>query len=477
MMIGVVLLLPMVLGLLSMMAKNKFVNRIALIGTAALYIIVAAARWMNIEWLWLPMWLSAYFQFDAIGLYFFSVMAIVYSSVAAYSLFYFQEHTLSAKQEAVYTIEVLFFVVAMSGVILSTHLALLWVFVEATTLASALLIYFEKKKSSLEAAWKYVFICSIGIALAFVGIIVLSIGSRNIHSLFFEDLYARASEINPFWLKVSFAFIFVGLGTKIGIAPIHAWLPDAHSEAPSPVSALLSGTLLNSAFLGLLRVQEIFVHARLDDFSNFLFLITGFLSLMVSAVFMLRLRNYKRMLAYSSIENMGILFIGAALGKYGFFAVLLQTLSHSLSKASLFMTSGNILYLYKSKRIEDVSGLLKTDPRTGWLWIVSMLAIIGLPPFPAFISKFLIIQAFWFSGMSWLAIPFFLFLIVITFGMGTTVFKMAFGEAQKDCATNQTLMMYAYVPQFVLLLILFILGTNMPQHVLDILNSTAGFFQ
>jgi hydrogenase-4 component F len=198
---------------------------------------------------------------------------------------------------------------------------------------------------------------------------------------------------------------------------------------------------------------------------------------MVSAVFMLRLRNYKRMLAYSSIENMGILFIGAALGKYGFFAVLLQTLSHSLSKASLFMTSGNILYLYKSKRIEDVSGLLKTDPRTGWLWIVSMLAIIGLPPFPAFISKFLIIQAFWFSGMSWLAIPFFLFLIVITFGMGTTVFKMAFGEAQKDCATNQTLMMYAYVPQFVLLLILFILGTNMPQHVLDILNSTAGFFQ
>jgi hydrogenase-4 component F len=477
MMIGVVLLLPIVLGLLSMMAKNKFVNRIALIGTAVLYIIVAAARWMNIEWLWLPMWLSAYFQFDAIGLYFFSIMTIVYSSVAAYSIFYFKEHTLSAKQEAVYTIEVLFFVVAMNGVILSTHLALLWVFVEATTLTSALLIYFEKKKSSLEAAWKYVFICSIGIALAFVGIIVLSIGSRNIHSLFFEDLYARASEINPFWLKVSFAFIFVGLGTKIGVAPIHAWLPDAHSEAPSPVSALLSGTLLNSAFLGLLRVQGIFVHARLDDFSNFLFLITGFLSLMVSAVFMLRLRNYKRMLAYSSIENMGILFIGVALGKYGFFAVLLHTLSHSLSKASLFMTSGNILYLYKSKRIEDVSGLLKTDPRTGWLWIVSMLAIIGLPPFPAFISKFLIIQAFWFSGMSWLAIPFFLFLVVITFGMGTTVFKMAFGEAQKDRATNQKLMMYAYVPQFVLLLILFILGTNMPQQVLDFLNGTAGFFQ
>jgi hydrogenase-4 component F len=477
MMIGMALLLPIVLGILSALIKNKFVNRVALAGTAILYIVVAAARWMNIEWFVLPSWFSAFFQFDTIGLYFFSVMAIVFCSVAAYSIFYFKEHELSAKQESVYTIEILFFVVAMSGVILSTHLALLWVFVEATTLTSALLIYFEKRKSSLEAAWKYVFICSIGIALAFVGIIVLSMGSRHIDSLFFKDLYARASEIHPFWLKISFAFIFVGLGTKIGVAPIHAWLPDAHSEAPSPVSALLSGTLLNSAFLGLLRVQEIFIRAKLDDFSNFLFFVTGFLSLMVSSVFMLRLRNYKRMLAYSSIENMGILFIGVALGKYGCFAVLLHTLSHSLSKASLFMTSGNILHLYKSKKIEDVTGLLKTDPRTGWLWIVSMIAIIGLPPFPSFISKFLIVQAFWFSGMFCLAVPFFLFLVVITFGMGSTVFKMAHGEVRNNITMNQKLTAYAYVPQFVLLIILFILGTTMPQYVLNIFYGTAGLFQ
>ncbi len=477
MMIGVVLLLPIALGLLSVLTKNKIVNRIALIGSAVVYVVVAAARWMNVEWDWLPAWLLTYFQFDTIGLYFFSVMAIVYGSVAAYSIFYFKEHNLSGKQESIYVIEILFFIVAMTGVILSTHLALLWVFVEATTLISALLIYFEKKKSSLEAAWKYVFICSIGIALAFVGIIILSIGSRHIDSLFFKDLYARASEINPFWLKASFAFIFVGLGTKIGVAPIHAWLPDAHSEAPSPVSALLSGALLNSAFLGLLRVQGIFIHAGLDGFSNFLFLITGFLSLMVSAVFMLRLKNYKRMLAYSSIENMGFLFIGVSLGKYGFFAVLLHTLSHSLSKASLFMTSGNILHLYKTKKIDEVNGLLKTDPRTGWLWITATLAIIGFPPFPAFISKFLIIQAFWLNGMYWLAAPLFLFLLVITFGMGGAVFKMSFGEAQESTTINQKIMMHAYAPQFVLLLILIVLGTNMPKQVLNFLNGTAGFFQ
>ncbi len=150
--------------------------------------------------------------------------------------------------------------------------------------------------------------------------------------------------INPFWLKVSFAFIFVGFGTKIGIAPIHAWLPDAHSEAPSPVSALLSGTLLNSAFLGLLRIQEIFIRSNQQDFSNFFFILTGFLSLLVSSVFMLRIKNYKRMLAYSSIENMGY-YLGIGLGTAGIFAALLHTLAHSLSKASLFLTSGNILSL------------------------------------------------------------------------------------------------------------------------------------
>ncbi|RPI04169.1 MAG: hypothetical protein EHM64_10855 [Ignavibacteriae bacterium] len=459
-----------------MFAKNKVVNRIALVGSAAAYVLIAALKWMHVEWTLPPATLLLYFQFDTIGLYFFSIMAVVFSSSAVYGVFYFKIHELSAKQEAVYILEMLLFVVSMSGVILATHLALLWVFIEASTLTSALLIYFEKKKSSLEAAWKYVFICSIGIALAFVGIIVLSIGSRHIDSLFFKDLYARASDINPFWLKVSFAFIFVGLGTKIGIAPIHAWLPDAHSEAPSPVSALLSGALLNSAFLGLLRVHEIFLHARLEYFSNFLFLITGFLSLMVSAVFMLRLKNYKRMLAYSSIENMGILFIGIALGPSGIYAAMLHTLAHSLSKASLFLTSGNILHLYKSKRIEDVSGLLKTDPRTGWLWIISMLAIIGFPPFPVFITKFLIVKAFWLNGMFWLAIPFFVFIVVIMYGMGGTVFKMTFSESQTPQEGTRRLTAWAYAPQIVLLLMLCLIGINMPKQVMELLNGAVRFF-
>ena len=475
-MISIVLILPVLLGIISLLAVNKIVNRISLLGSAAIYIIVSVLQWQGFVWRILPDWLIVYFNFDPIGLYFFFVMTLVFAGSAAYSIFYFKEHNLTAKQESVYVAEVLFFVVAMTGVILATHLALLWVFIEATTLTSALLIYFEKKKSSLEATWKYVYICSIGIALAFVGIILLSVGSKTFGSLFFNDLYAHALEINPFWLKISFAFIFIGFGTKIGIAPIHAWLPDAHSEAPSPVSALLSGTLLNSALLGLFRVQEIFIRANSEYFSNFVFLLAGFLSLMVSAVFMLRIKNYKRMLAYSSIENMGILFIGVTLGKVGIFAVMLHTLAHSLSKSSLFLTSGNILSIYKSKKIENVKGLLQKDSRTGWLWILSALSILGMPPFPIFLSKFLIIKALWLNGLAWLAIPFFLLLVVITFGMGNTIFKMSYGELPEEDASQIKYSYWSYVPQIVMLLILFIIGTNMPQQVLAFINNAAGFF-
>jgi hydrogenase-4 component F len=197
---------------------------------------------------------------------------------------------------------------------------------------------------------------------------------------------------------------------------------------------------------------------------------------MVSAVFMLRLKNYKRMLAYSSIENMGILFIGITLGPTGVFAAMLHTLAHSFSKTSLFLTSGNILYLFRSKKIEDVRGLLKTDPKTGWIWIISMLLITGIPPSPAFISKFFIIEAFWLNGMSWLSAIFFLFLVIISYGMFSAVFHMSFGERLKE-SSDQKLSFFAYLPQFILLILLVTLGISIPSEVLGILNNAAGFLK
>lgn len=472
----VLLTVPLALGALAFLIRRRWANRAALLGTAALLLATVIAWAAGADRGGSAGWLSEYLAADAAGLVFLAIMALVFAGAAVYSLFYFRERGLTSRQEAVFTAEMLMFVAAMTGVILSRHLALLWVFVEATTLTSALLIYFERRKSSLEAAWKYIFICSVGIALAFVGIIVLSIGSQSIGSLFFADLGRRASEINPFWLKMAFAFILVGFGTKIGVAPLHAWLPDAHSEAPSPVSALLSGALLNSTFLGLLRVREIMVRAQAQDFSDFLLLVTGFLSLLISAAFLLQTANYKRMLAYSSIENMGLLFIGTTLGPAGLYAALLHSAAHSLAKASLFLTSGNILSLYASKRIEDVRGLLRRDPRTGWLWIVSFLAVAGFPPFPAFLSKFLLIRAFFAAGRGWLAAPFLLLIVVIVFGLGGAVFRMSFGDPPAS-APGLRPDVLALAPQMLLLALLLSIGLSIPGAVQTLLRTAAGFFQ
>jgi len=473
-MITILLFLPVLLGVVVLLSSKREITRIALLLVPAVYLIIVICIWSGINWIILPGWLNIYFSFDPIGIYFLAVMTVVFSASSIYSLFYFKEHNVSPQKEAAYTVTNFLFAASMAGVILSTHLALMWVFVEATTLSSALLIYFERKKSSLEAAWKYIYICSIGISLAFVGIIFLSIGSKPVGSLFFSDLYKHASQINPFWLLISFVFVFVGFGTKVGVAPIHAWLPDAHSEAPSPISAMLSGTLLNTAFLGLIRYQEIMVSAHQEYFSNSLFLITGFLSLLISAVFMLQVKNYKRMLAYSSIENMGILFIGIALGKLGIFAAMILLVAHSFSKTSLFLTSGNILHLYKTKKIENVNGLLKKDSLTGWLWIISLLSISGMPPFPSFIAKFLIIKAMFTMNLGWLAVPFFILLAVIIYGMGGSVFKMSFGESNFD-GTNSKLNFSAYAGQIIILVLLLIIGTNIPDMILNIIKNAAGF--
>lgn len=463
------LILPIVLAAAVFLRPRLWAARAALLTTAAFYCAAVGVVWAGGGEP--PGQLSRFFQLDAAGLWFLTILAVVFAASAAYALFFFKAIGATPKQEAFYTAAMLPFVSAMAGVILARHLALLWVFVEATTLTSALLIYFERKKSSLEAAWKYVFICSVGIALAFVGIILLSMGSAAIGTLYFDDLARHAAQINPFWLKMAFAFILIGFGTKMGLAPIHAWLPDAHSEAPSPVSALLSGALLNTAFLGLFRVHGIMAAAGLAPFADALLLGAGFLSLFIAAVFLRRVINYKRMLAYSSIENMGILAIGTALGPLGLTAALLHAAAHSLAKAALFLASGNILHLYGTKKAAEVRGLIRRDPLSGWTWMLSLLAILGMPPFPAFLSKFLLVAAFFQASKGWLAAPFLLLTAVVLFGMGKAGFGMAFGESPSPPERLSTL---AYVPPAALLVLLLCIGVNVPGRIMALIHLAAG---
>lgn len=476
-MINTILIFPIIACLLVLIIKNKtfntwMVNLYAILHSVITVLLVSGHG----DKTGIP-----YFAIDNTNMIFLIVLSLVFLMVAIYNTGYVKNLDVPARRISHYSFMILVFVLSMTGTILSTDLGVAWVLIEATTLSSAYLIYFNKTKHSIEAAWKYVFICSIGIALAFVGIILLNVSSGAVNSLNFAQLYEHASQFDLVWLKLAFVFMLFGFGAKMGLAPIHFWLPDAHSEAPSPISALLSAALLNSAFLVIVRVLKIMEIANCTDYARLMLFVMGFLSLFVTTVFVYHIKNYKRMLAYSSIENMGILAIGMALGPVAYYAVVLHLIGHSLAKASFFLTSGNILELFDSKRIKSVSGIVNADSKTGWLWIASFLAICAFPTSVLFISEFLVIKAMILQKHYVLCVLFVLLLTIILFGIGRVVIKMTFGELSEDKAklveeNKKKVSLWMYIPQVIMLVIVFVMGVYIPCYLNDIIKLAISTF-
>ncbi len=476
-MINSILIFPILACVLVLLIKNKTFNTWMVNLYAVLHFVVTALLAAGVG----AKTSIPYFAIDNTNMIFLIVLSLVFLMVAVYNTGYVKNLDVPDRRISHYSFMILIFVLSMTGTILSTDLGISWVLIEATTLSSAYLIYFNKTKHSMEAAWKYVFICSIGIALAFVGIILLNISSGDVNSMNFAQLYQHAAGFDLVWLKLAFVFMLFGFGAKMGLAPAHFWLPDAHSEAPSPISALLSAALLNSAFLVIVRVFKIMEIADCTSYARLILLIMGFLSLFVTTVFVYHIKNYKRMLAYSSIENMGILAIGMALGGAAYLAVVLHLIGHSLAKASFFLTSGNVLELFESKRIKSVSGLIQADGKTGWLWVVSFLAICAFPTSVLFISEFLIIKTMVMQKHYLLCALFVILLTIILFGIGRVVVKMAFGELSEDKVklieqNKNKVSLLMYIPQVVMLVIVFILGVYIPCYLNEIIKLAAGAF-
>ena len=272
------------------------------------------------------------------------------------------------------------FLCTMTLTALARDFGMLWVAVEATTLASAPLINFHRSSGSLEAMWKYLLLCSLGIGLALFGTMLLGASLPENASLGFAGMTITA----PQWFKAAFVFCFAGYGLKAGLAPFHSWLPDAHSEAPAPVSGLLSGSLLNCAMLGLWRIHAV-VPADLTDFCNGFFIFFGFASLLIAAIFIIRQKDFKRMLAYSSVEHMGLIALMTGFACEG--AALVHMAAHSLIKMMLFLTAGNLLIGFGTRRIDSAGGIFCKLPRNGFLWMTGILMICGMPPSPLFFTE------------------------------------------------------------------------------------------
>ncbi|HBO42841.1 MAG TPA: NADH dehydrogenase FAD-containing subunit, partial [Planctomycetaceae bacterium] len=316
-MIWALLLIPATAGLASLIIRPNGPRRVLLLLAAAAHAALVAGCWVRTPEPVVHGWMAV----DSLSLLFLGITSVLFLATSVYAVGYLGNGSGRAGRhgdddlpfvnfpEAVFVGCLLLFLATMTLVSVSRHLGLMWVGVEATTLASAPLIYFHRHHRSLEATWKYLLICSVGIALALLGNFFVAVAARSadgavIH-LTVDHLIAHADRLNPLWLKAAFLLFLVGYGTKMGLAPLHTWLPDAHSEAPSVVSALLSGALLNCAFLTILRAHSLLSAAGLAAFSADLLVLFGLISMGVAAVFILGQSDFKRMLAYSSVEHMG----------------------------------------------------------------------------------------------------------------------------------------------------------------------------
>lgn len=448
--------LPLLIALLSILAKDKktltFINAVGGVVLAGTGLILAG---------WVfgtgPLaGLRGFIYIDALSAFIISIIAVVGLTSALYSIAYtgreLAQGEISPRRLHWYYFWFNIFIFTMLAVVMAGNLGIMWVAIEGTTLASALLVGFYEKKTSLEAAWKYIIICTVGIIFALFGTILLHYAAVSVTgeggSLDWPSLVAQAGRLNPKLLKLAFIFALVGYGTKVGLAPMHTWLPDAHSQAPSPVSAMLSGVLLNCALYGILRFHLI-VSKSLGAFSFNLLLIFGLISIAVALPFIMVQHDLKRLFAYSSIEHMGIIAaaigLGSPLALYGAF---LHMLNHALTKSFLFFAAGNVTQHYRTKKIGKIKGAISAMPVSGTALFLGAFAIGGAPPFGIFTSEFTILSAGFAEGRYGAAGLMLVLITLIFAGIVYTAAKVALGappgRIKKALADRWSLAVFAF---------------------------------
>jgi hydrogenase-4 component F len=366
----------------------------------------------------------------------------------------------------------------MNLALLANNIGLMWVAVELATLTTVVMVGIYRTHEAIEAAWKYFILGSVGIALALFGTILVYLAARpvvgeSVDAMVWTSLLAHARAFDPALLNIAFIFLLLGYGTKVGLAPMHAWLPDAHAEGPTPISAVLSGLLLNVALYALLRFKLLLAANPGAIAPGPLMIGLGLLSLIFAGFMLYRRRDIKRMFAYSSIEHMGIIvFAFGMAGPLGNFAGLLQMTMHSLTKSAIFFSVGHVAQVKGTQRIAEMGGLTETHPVLGWTLVASVLAIAGLPPFGIFTSEFLVVSSS-FAHEPLLAVLV-VFGLLVSFGaLLWRVTEVAFGEPRGPTGPVKA----SYVPIFAHLSLVLIAGIWLPgplvawfQHVAALLG-------
>jgi hydrogenase-4 component F len=462
--------IPLVTGLIVLGAPAFRGRRVPV----ALLVTVAAAHSALVASLWAvpaPPALGGWLAADSLGLTVLTVTSVLFLVTAIYVIGHVRLD--APRSGRLFAGCLLAFLAAASVVSLAHHLAMLWVGMEATTLSVAPLVFLRRDRRSLEATWKYLVVSSVGIALALLGTFFLASAQGGLgRPLLLPDLIAHARELHPAWLRAAFLFLLVGFGTKMGLAPMHTWKPDTYGEAPSLVGGLMAGALTGCAFLGIARVTEVVAAAGLGPFAQPVLIAFGLLSLAVAATFIIGQGDVKRLLAYSSVEHMGLLVLGLGLGGVGTYGSMLHLVNNGLAKGWVFLVTGNIVLATGSATAARNRGLVRTLPASAALLVLGLFAVTGSPPFGLFVSEFTILRAAIDGGHPWIAAVMLLTLAIIFVGMAALVLGMALGEPAPGAVPVRESPWLVAGP-VVLAAVVLMLGVYIPGPLQDVLTRAA----
>ncbi|MDD3034649.1 MAG: proton-conducting transporter membrane subunit [Bacteroidales bacterium] len=418
---------------------------------------------------------SLFFKSDSLGVLLLSALCIISIPVLFHSYRYIElnKNSETPQSRGMYFGALAILMSASGAAYLSNHIAVTWILIEITTLSASLLIYHHRSVKALEGTWKYVFICAISITLVYVGILFLSLAMKQagIDDMSYDSLIKNYSLLNPFWLKLAFLFIFTGFTAKLGLVPMYTAGIDAKDKAPGPVSAILASALMNVGFVSVYRTYAIIAHTPYRGWANSVIIIAAILTVFVAAVYMTRVKNIKRLFAYSGIEHMGIVMLGLAAGGIGIYASILHILLHTLIKPALFLQYNQIYRVYGSKSIYDLGNYFKYNKTGALLILLAFFSVTAMPPSGLFVSEFMIFQSLFESHHLFLLIILLVLLTVIIWGFATNVFRLLYIPPVSFDETNvPKISPWESVLQYILIIISVYFAYNSPGRFIDMIE-------
>jgi len=424
----------------------------------------------------------SFFTVDSLGLLLLLVLCLVAAPALFHGYRYLEEHntTETPHSRGLFFAAMCLLISACSIAYLSNHIAVTWIFVEITTLSASALIYHHRNIRALEGVWKYVFICAISITFIYVGILFLSLSIKDagIEDMSFRSLYQNRLKLDPYWLKLSFLFIFTGFTAKFGLVPMYTAGIDAKDKAPAPAGALLSSILMNLGFVSVYRVYAIMAQTPMQGWARTLMIISGLLSIFVAAVYMTRIKNIKRMFAYSGIEHMGLVVLGLAIGGIGVYAAILHILLHTLVKPTLFFQYNQIYWVYQSKSVNDLGNYFKYNKTGAVLVLLAFFSATAMPPSGLFVSEFLLFQSMLETHHLFMLLVVVLLLTFIIWGFGSNIFKLLFTPKEDiDESLIPHISPWESSSQYVLLALSVYLAYNPPVEMVNLINNAVGLIQ